>query len=205
MFQRPYQAVLDQYLAGTIGETELQQRSQYQQRWGFPWEYYAPILRFAQAQQLPILALNTPTEVTRKVAQSGLESLSAADRQWIPAIADIDLSNVAYRQSIQQVYEAIHQGHSVSSSFDFFFQAQVVWDETMAEGIAHFLTSHPNAQIIVLVGQGHITYGDGIPSRVARRLSGIEQRSILLNPVPEDLNQSNRGAIADYIWVSPSP
>ncbi|MBI4783455.1 MAG: ChaN family lipoprotein [Oscillatoriophycideae cyanobacterium NC_groundwater_1537_Pr4_S-0.65um_50_18] len=205
MFQRPYQAALDQYLAGTISETELQQRSQYQQRWGFPWDYYAPILRFAQTQQLPLLALNTPTEVTRKVAKSGLESLSAADRQWIPAIADIDLSNAAYRQSIQQVYEAIHQGHSVSSSSDFFFQAQVVWDETMAEGIANFLTCHPNTQIIVLVGQGHITYGDGIPSRVARRLSGIEQRSILLNPDPEDLSQNNRGAIADYLWMSPSP
>ncbi|MBW4658363.1 MAG: ChaN family lipoprotein [Drouetiella hepatica Uher 2000/2452] len=206
MFQPPYQVVLDQYLAGAISETELQQRSQYQQRWGFPWEYYAPVLRFAQAQQLPMLALNTPTEITRQVARQGLESLKAGDRQWIPAISEIDLSNAAYRQRIQQVYEAIHQGRSVSGNFDYFFQAQVLWDETMADSIASFLKTHPDYQVIVLVGQGHIAYGDGIPSRVARRMrSSFQQRSILLNPDDEVLEEGEQGAIADYIWIQPEP
>jgi len=204
MFQRPSQAAIDQYLAGSISETELQQRSQYQRRWGFPWEYYAPVLRFAQAQQLPVLALNTPTEITQQVAQQGLASVKAEDRQWIPAVAEIDISNTAYRQRIQQVYEAIHQGHSVSSSFNYFFQAQILWDETMAAGIADFLHSHPGYQVIVLAGQGHIVYGDGIPSRVARRMGhGLKQRSILLNPDRETLNEDPQRSIADYIFCTP--
>jgi uncharacterized iron-regulated protein len=42
MFQRPYQGVLDRYLAGKITETQLIEQSEYEKRWGFSWEYYAP-------------------------------------------------------------------------------------------------------------------------------------------------------------------
>jgi uncharacterized iron-regulated protein len=57
MFQRPYQNILDQYIAGKITEEQLIEQSEYEERWGFPWEYYAPILRFARAHQLPRLSL----------------------------------------------------------------------------------------------------------------------------------------------------
>ncbi len=53
MFQRPYQPLLDQYLAGKLTEAELEDKSQYQKRWGFPWEFYAPILRFAKEKTFP--------------------------------------------------------------------------------------------------------------------------------------------------------
>jgi uncharacterized iron-regulated protein len=205
MFQRPYQAALDQYLAGKISETEMLQQTEYEQRWGYPWQDYAPIVQFAKAQQLPVIAMNTPAEVTRKVAQAGLASLSSSDRQWIPPVAEILLDNAAYRQRVQEVYEAIHQGHG--SSFDYFFQAQVLWDETMADSIARFLKAHSDYQVVVLAGQGHIAYGDGIPSRVARRLQSnrgrsreFQQRSLLLNP-DESMQQPS---IADYFWISSS-
>lgn len=43
MIQRPFQAVLDRYIAGEISEEELRDQTEYDQRWGFPWDYYAPI------------------------------------------------------------------------------------------------------------------------------------------------------------------
>ena len=39
MFQRPDQSVLDQYIAGKITEEQLVEQSDYEERWGFPWEY----------------------------------------------------------------------------------------------------------------------------------------------------------------------
>jgi uncharacterized iron-regulated protein len=209
MFQRPHQPLLDQYLAGKITESELQKRSEYDQRWGFPWEYYAPILRFAKAHQLPLIALNVPTEITRKVAKDGLESLTAADRQWIPPESEIRTDNAAYRQMIQAIYEEIHQGRSVSSSFDRFFLAQVLWDETMAQVVTDFLQAQPNRQVIVLAGDGHLVYGYGIPSRVARRMDGIVQRSVIVNPDEEMesegvISSRNLQGITDYFWLSHS-
>ncbi|MEW6494646.1 MAG: ChaN family lipoprotein [Cyanobacteriota bacterium] len=206
MFQRPFQAVLDQYLAGKITEAQLVEQSDYEERWGFPWEYYAPILRFAKAHELPVLALNTPTEVTRKVARSGLESLIADERKYIPPLSEIRTDNAEYRQMIQNIYEQHHQvGHGNSTSFERFFTAQVLWDETMAETIAQFLKANPDYQVVVLVGKGHIVYGYGIPSRVARRLNNIQnnqlvQRSVLFG-LPEEEQFTGENAIADYFWT----
>lgn len=203
MFQRPYQEVLDNYLLGKITETQLVEQSQYEKRWGFPWENYAPILRFAKENQLRVLALNTPTEVTRKVARQGLESLTSAERQYIPPLDEIRTDNTEYRQMVLAAYQQ-HQAAAQGSSkgFERFFTAQVLWDETMAERIAQFLKANPDDQVVVLAGQTHIIYGYGIPSRVARRLgSKTIQRSILLNP-SEEVQASADKLIADYFWTT---
>lgn len=204
MFQRPYQQVLDRYLAGQLSETELRQQSQYEQRWGFPWEYYAPLLRFAKENHLPVLALNTPKEVTRKVAREGLESLTESELRFIPPISEIRTDNAEYRQMLLDAYKQ-HQAHGSTGNFERFFTAQVLWDETMAEAIADFIKAKPNYKVVVLAGQGHIVYGYGIPSRVARRLGIVTgnrrlvQRSVLLSP-PEDTPSGKKKPSADFVW-----
>jgi uncharacterized iron-regulated protein len=205
MFQKPYQSAIDSYLSNTLSEAELLEQTQYKKRWGFDWEFYAPILRFAKAKRIPVLALNTPTEITRKVARSGLEALSADDFQWIPPRSEIDLSNASYRKRILETYESFHQGKGNSDGFERFFQAQVLWDETMAAAIAQYWLQQPDRQIVVLVGQGHILFGDGIPSRVARRIKMAGRRewkqvSVLLNPSAEIKNASPTAA--DLFWFS---
>jgi len=201
MFQRPYQRAIDQYLAGKITEQELLTQTEYQQRWGFPWEYYAPILRFAKENRIPVLALNTPSEVTRKVSRQGLESLTPEEKQYIPPISEIRTDNTEYRQMLLNVFHQ-HQtgGHGSSASFERFFLAQVLWDETMAESIAEFVKANPNHTVIVLAGQGHLVYGYGIPSRVARRLSNsLVQKSILLN-FDAELPLKKDQPVADFLW-----
>jgi uncharacterized iron-regulated protein len=207
MFQRPYQSVLNRYLAGALTEAELQVQSQYQKRWGYPWEYYAPILRFAQRSQLPVVALNTPTEITRKTARTGLKSLTLTDRRFIPPPSAVMLGPQSYRDRLQKIY-GDHGGKSGSINLEQFFQAQVLWDETMAERIAQTLQQQPEALVVVLVGQGHILYGDGIPKRVARRFQPTRSRatltqiSLLLNAESPEVRRDRQ--IADYIWSSPS-
>lgn len=201
MFQRPYQGVINQYLAGKITEQELVEQSEYEKRWGFPWEYYAPIMRFAQEKQLSVLALNTPSEITRKVARKGLNSLTPSERAQIPPLSEIRTDNQQYRQMALAAFQN-HQaaGHGNSGNASRFFEAQVLWDETMAESIAKFIRANPDYQVVVLAGQGHIIYGYGIPSRVARRLQDkkVTQRSVLLSP-PIDVSAKVEQAIADFI------
>lgn len=209
MFQRPYQSVLDRYLSGEIDEVTLREQSEYDQRWGFPWEFYAPILRFAREHQLPILALNAPSEVVRQVAQAGLASLNADDQTYIPPLSEIRTDNVAYRELIESVFGFAHHSQA-GIEFDNFFAAQVVWDETMADRIAAFLTENPDYQVVVLAGKGHVMYGYGIPDRVERRLGeGLVQRTVLLNPRDDVLANADEGkggagdgAIADFFWLN---
>jgi uncharacterized iron-regulated protein len=206
MFQRPYQSLLDRYVAGEMTEAELREQSQFDRRWGFPWEYYAPILQYAKTHQLPLLALNAPSEVSRKVARQGLESLTDEERKYVPPRADIRTDNPAYRQFMQIIYDEIHSEMGNSQSFERFFLAQVLWDETMAERISQFLQVNPRTQVVVLAGQGHIVYGYGIPSRVQRRLTTgnsalrpFQQKLILLNP-SEEMQERKDSTIADYFW-----
>lgn len=201
MFQRPYQDILDQYLAGKITETQLVEQSEYEQRWGFDWEYYAPMLRFAKAKQLPVIALNAPTEVTRKVARNGIESLTVAEQRYIPPLSEIRTDNDDYRQIIQESYAQHSQaGHGNSDSLERFFTVQVLWDETMADSIAQFIKANSDYQVVVIAGQGHIAYGYGIPSRVARRFNNqLQQRTVLLGASVEEQVQEER-KIADFFW-----
>ena len=205
MFQRPFQEIINQYIAGKITEAELVEKTEYKNRWGFDWELYAPILRFAKENKVPVLALNTPSEISRKVAKGGIENLSDEEKKLIPSITEIRLDNIPYRQMILKAFEQ-HQsaGHGNSNSANRFFLAQVLWDETMADGIAKFVKTNPDYQVVVLAGQGHVVYGYGIPSRVERRIQDSNkdkkfiQRSLLLS-VPDITPIEKDKPVADFI------
>ena len=183
MFQRPFQPILDRYLEDKIDENQLRQQSEYDTRWGFDWEFYAPILRFAKANQIPVIALNTPEEITTKVAEQGINNLEGSDFRYIPSLSEIDLSNREYRQRLNNIYQQhVEQGQGNSKDADNFFAAQVLWDETMASAIAHYYQNYPQSQIVVLVGKAHVMYDYAIPDRVDKRINdpSFTQTTLLL-------------------------
>ncbi|MGD8630945.1 MAG: ChaN family lipoprotein [Gammaproteobacteria bacterium] len=174
MFQQPFQDVLDDYIAGTLSEQEMLRRSEYYQRWRFDFRLYAPILRYARANQLPVIALNLPAELTQKVGRNGLDGLTVEEQAQLPA--EIDRSDSAYAQQLRDVF-AQHPGND--RSFDNFLEVQLLWDEGMAQQAADYLASHPDYYMVILAGSGHIARGSGIPRRLARRLPASS--AIVLN------------------------
>jgi len=190
MFQRPFQKVLDDYIGGKIGEAEFLRGTEYFKRWGFDYHLYRPILLYARSEKIPVIALNIPQEIVDQVFRSGLDSLSEKEKKSIPA--QMDFSDEAYKQRLRKVFLEHRDIENIKTgNFDFFYQAQILWDETMAESVDQFLRTHPNDQMVVLAGSGHLTYGSGIPKRVARR-NGYDH-AILLNNV--DLKRE----IADFV------
>jgi aminopeptidase N len=165
MFQRPFQKALDEYSSGAIDERTFLKQSEYFKRWGFDYNLYKPILDFARAQRLPVVALNAPREIVDKVAKGGLDSLSKEEKQEIPQ--QLDFSDQEYRARLKEVFAA--HADSQQKNFDFFYQAQVLWDETMAESIDRFIKKNPEFRMVVLAGAGHLEYGSGIPRRSFRR------------------------------------
>jgi uncharacterized iron-regulated protein len=165
-FQQPFQGVLDDYIAGRLSERELLHGAEYYQRWKFDFRHYAPILRYAREQQLPVIALNLPTELTRKVGRNGIDSLAAEERAQLPA--GIDRSDTVYEKRLRGIFN--QHPHNSARSFDNFLDAQLLWDEGMAEQAADYLMAHPDYTMVVLAGSGHLVWGSGIPRRLARRL-----------------------------------
>lgn len=103
MFQQPFQAALDAYIADEIDEDEMLRRTDYFERWRFDYRLYRPILRFAREQGIPVIALNLEREITTKVGDGGLEALSAEERARIPAVIDRD--DPAYRARVKAVFD----------------------------------------------------------------------------------------------------
>ncbi len=192
MFQRPFQKVLDQYIAGAIDERSFLKQTEYFKRWGYDYSLYKPILDFARAEKIPVIALNVKKEITDKVAKNGMDSLTAEEKADIPA--QLDFSDQDYRERLRDVFNR-HKG-SGDRSFDFFFQAQILWDESMAASVDEFLKKNPDYRVVVMAGGGHLAYGSGIPKRAFRR-NGLPY-SILLN------DSSVEADIAQYI-VMPQP
>ncbi len=194
MFQRPFQKALDDYLSGIISEREFMKASEYFKRWKFDYNFYREIIEFAKAKGIPIVALNLQEEIVKKVAEGGLDVLTQEEKREIPQ--DMDMADEHYRERLMKVFK-LHE-KSIITNFEYFYQSQILWDETMAHSIAQFFTDHPDYQMVVLAGEQHIIFSSGIPKR-SSRITGKEY-AILLNGIPEDLDNN----VGDFI-LFPEP
>ncbi len=182
MFQRRYQKSLDDYISGATDTQTFLKESHYFNTWRFNYHLYEDILQYARANRIPVVALNQDHELVRKVANEGLENLSPEEKGRIPG--ELILDDEPYKKRLRSVFE-MHQtnldGDSIPQEFEYFHQAQILWDETMAESIANFLTDRPDYHMVVLAGSGHLAFGVGIPKRVHRRI-GKDYAIILPDP-----------------------
>ncbi len=193
-FQQPYQAVLDEYVNGTINEQQMLEQSEYFSRWGYDYRLYAPILRFARENRIPLIALNVPAEVSRKTARSGLDSLDENESLYVPANMDFDVPG--YRERIQESLEMHSDTMQVDLSF--FHEAQLLWDEAMANRAAEYLGENPSRQMVILAGAGHVEDRNGIPVRLERRIS-----SPVVTVIPDSTESNRESLIADFYVNSP--
>jgi uncharacterized iron-regulated protein len=194
--QRKFQSVLDDYVAHKIDEREFLKKSEYFDRWGFDYRLYQPIFAYARENGIPLIALNAEAELTEEVGKVGLSGLSRAERNQLPA--DIDTSNAAYRDRLNSVFQK--HPDATKGNFEHFFEAQLTWDETMADTAARYLRNHDEKAMILLAGGEHIAYGYGIPDRMKRRIPEASGARVLVDP---DDNDRNRAA-ADYFLETAS-
>jgi membrane-associated protease RseP (regulator of RpoE activity) len=107
-----------------------------------------------------------------------------------------------HQEYLRQQYR-LHLKNNISD-FNTFMEAQLAWEETMAETlVAALAASAPEEQIVVLIGKGHISDRVGVPRLVRERL---EQPGLSIAPVPLDYpGRTADPGIADYVWITARP
>jgi len=190
MFQKPFQRIIDEYLDGNIEEMEFLKQTEYFKRWKFDYNFYREIIDFARAKGIPVIALNLSSEIIKKVSSEGLDALTDVEKEEIPK--DMDMSDDKYRTMLKTVFS--QHGTKRIGNFDYFYQSQILWDETMAHAAAAFLKENTDYQLVILAGVGHIMHGYGIPKRLYR-LNGKDY--VTLTPDIGTLDDT----ISDYIYV----
>lgn len=197
MFQRPFQGPLDAYVAGEIDEPRMLEQTEWEDRWGFGTEMYRPLWLFAREQSAPIIALNAPRELSRRIAEVGLEGLGDDERADIP---ELDLDNEAHRKYVRRAFEQ-HDMEMSDERFERFYTAQVLWDETMANTAVEFVHANPQVDAMLIVAGGaHAHRGFGIPPRIERR---TDADVVTLQPVTEvgSATMEQLGEAADFVWI----
>ncbi len=194
-FQRSSQPYLDAYIAGELDEKSFLKKTEYFERWGFDYRLYRPIFRYARRYNIPLVALNIPAEISRKVARSGLSSLTDDEKAQIPA--QLDKSDREYRERLRAVFEDHRQSNIGLGNFDYFLEAQLLWDESMADNAASYLREHPQRHLVILAGNGHLAYGSGLPRRLLRRLPVASATVINASGQPVEPD------VADFLIFAP--
>ena len=191
MFDHTYQPVLDQWTAGELDQTTFIEKTHWYANWRFDFDLYRDILEYAKEKGLRIIALNVPFYIPSRIRVGGLASLSEADRMHLPNI--IDTTNADHRAYLEEIFN-LH-AFSGKDMFDFFYEAQCTWEDSMAEAVAENLGS---GKMVVLAGNGHIIRKFGIPDRAFAR-SQAPFKTIYLAQVGDEAELS----WADYLWVTP--
>lgn len=195
MFTRDNQASLAPWTRGMWSRDEFIEKADWENQWGFDFSLYEPIFEVVQENNLPMLALNVPRDWVRQVGREGPSVLTPEQREWVP---DLYLHNERHRT----VFDAMMAGHPLTGSqAENTYAAMVVWDEGMANSALDYMDSRLSrrAVMVIVVGSGHMMYGQGINYRIGRR-TGEECLNVICI-TSEGERPVSRG-LAEFVFVS---
>jgi uncharacterized iron-regulated protein len=192
MFAISDQHTLDRWSAGQLDEESFLKEVGWDEKWKFDFALYRKILDFIRKESLKVVAVNVPRSIVEKVARLGLDGLS--DEELDQISPEVDTSREEHRAYVKSAFST-HESDEIGT-FEFFYEAQCVWEDSMADAISRALN---NKRMLVITGNGHIAHKFGIPSRVFKRTK-VSYRTIMPLAVG---TEAERDA-ADYIWVTPA-
>jgi uncharacterized iron-regulated protein len=169
MFERDGQAALNDYLAGKADEAALGKAVRL---WPNYATDYRPMVEYAKANRIPVLASNAPQRIARKVGQEGLATVLASlpheDKSLVAAYVNAPEGD-SYAGRFSDV---IGEGHSSGKGMDAamvrrFYEAQCLRDDTMAETVARALND--GRTVLHVNGSFHSDAGLGAAARVLWR------------------------------------
>lgn len=173
-FTRDKQPVINQYLAGEIGEQPLISEGN---AWPNYESDYRPLVELAKRQGLDVIAANAPKAIVRCIGRQGigyLDKLDETERHYLAA--EINTADSLYKDKFMA---SMHHGQPEQTERQ--YAAQITWDETMAESIVNYRKAHPQTQIVHIAGKFHTEGGLGTANSILRRAP--ELKVVVITPV----------------------
>jgi uncharacterized iron-regulated protein len=204
MFERDVQTVLDEYLAGLITERHFLLSSR-------PWNNYGtdykPLVEYARAHHLPVIAANAPARYVSRVSSQGPDSLKSlpkvAVKDWLPPLP-FPVASEAYAAKFNSfmgggptaAQSGAHGGLHL-------LEAQTLRDASMAYSIAEFLKRGRDPLVVQVNGTFHSEERMGVPEQLARYRK--QARSVVVTIVPADAFpdfDADLGRLGDFVIIT---
>lgn len=180
MFERDVQTELLQYLTGAIDEGDFLAVAR-------PWpDYrrdYRPVIEYAKANGLVVLAANAPRKLAAKVAREGAAAVQGE--------ADVARETSAPEDAYYAEFVKAMDGHpGVTKDFlGRMYAAQCLKDDTMAESITDYLASlrvgEPKPLVVLVCGRMHSDHGRGVVQRIRNRRPDLDCRVLTAETVKD--------------------
>jgi uncharacterized iron-regulated protein len=209
MYPAGEQAMLDRW-TGDAGLTEADflKESRWYHNWGYHWEYYRAIFRFARENGARMFGLNVPRAVVQTARKQGLEALTPEQRALLPERIDTDSEE--HRTLFKAFFSAedMH-GQLPPEMFEGMFVAQCTWDGAMAHNAIRALRAAQGERpiMVVLIGSGHVAYGLGA-ERQAKLWYDGRIASVIPIPVYDTEKRAAiekaRASYANFFWGVPA-
>lgn len=208
-FNLDHQPALDDYLSGTIGETEMLEDAE---AWDNYRGSYRPLVEYARQHNLPVIAANAPADVVRCVGRAGpdyLNTLPEEQRRQLPDNPFLDTP--AYRDKFVDAITGSHgtADPAMIERMSNTYKAQLLRDNTMAMRILQARERNPGHQVVHLTGTFHSEERLGTVALLQQRAP--ELSIVVLSPVfwpadeakPPLADHLNKG---DYLYlIQPLP
>lgn len=208
-FYRAHTPFLQDYVRGDISLSKLLSLTQWNSTWGYPVDLYAPLFQWCRVNNVQMVGLNVPRKFVSFVSEFGLTGLSPELKAFLPPNMDVENSD-HFSQFLRLLGMSGHApSENMRSTVRRWFEAQVTWDEYMAESVRQSCEKHPDARFVALIGSGHVEERLGFPNRIEKRL---EERPLTIVPrevrwISEagfpmpDIDQPERN-LADIVWYT---
>lgn len=211
MFERDVQYIVDEYLQDLITEDQFLKSSR-------PWDRYntdyRPMVEFAKAHDLPVVAANAPRRYVNRVSRLGpasLDALSALAKSYLPALPYPGPSKEYTAQWNALMADMMggmqappsQPSHDMSNAL----QAQALWDAAMGGAVADALNAHPGALVVHYAGSFHVQKYTGIPERVRDYRPGTKILTVVMEPA-EDIDgwtDDEHKGLGDFVILTKKP
>jgi uncharacterized iron-regulated protein len=213
MFERDVQPVLDDYLAGKISEDQFLAASR-------PWPRYAtdyrPLIEFAKAHGIPVIASDVPRRIASDVSKTGMSVIDGlgAERSLAARDPECPTSGDYYDRFLQMMGGHPPSGDPAaadpSAKNARFYLAQCLKDETMGESIADAWQKNAprRATVVHVNGAFHSDYAEGTAASAARRMRGRRVAVVTVMAI-DDIDAETPDAddlrLADYLLYTVKP
>jgi uncharacterized iron-regulated protein len=204
MFERDGQTALSDYLTGKTDEAALGKAVRL---WpNYPTDY-RPMIEYAKAKGVPVLASNAPQRIVRRVGQEGLKALDGLtpeEKPYVAAYVNAPAGDV-YAARFAAVMSEGHGpggGKMEAAMVRRFYEAQCLRDDTMAETIVRALDA--GRTVLHVNGSFHSDAGLGTAGRVLwRRPMGTRLALVKIVPFKDKFAWEPLRGEADYLVFVP--
>lgn len=198
MFERDVQLVLDEYLADLITEDHFLAASR-------PWDgyvaYYRPLVQFARAHGLPVVAANAPRRYVNRVSRLGRDSLDELPPEALEHLAPLPYP--AASEAYQAEWDAL-MGDAADHASGSLLDGQMLWDATMGHSIARVLEEEPGALVLHLAGGFHVKNRTGTPEAVLHYRPDASVMVVTMRPAEEvgDFDPESHAGLGDFVILT---